>query len=102
MRLNDDSWRSEEEPDRWEPLVIEPVWNGFCFRSLLMRILNNEQMLHFFCRHKNLDGTHRCGDVGATGNRRHRSCGPVRSSHGGHLPGLPEIRVLQGSGSRES
>jgi len=49
MRLNDDSWRRAEEPDRWAPSVIEPVWKGFCFRSSLVRILNNGQLLHFFC-----------------------------------------------------
>src|SRR5512143_3088340 len=47
--LNEDSWRYVEEPDRWEPLVIEPVWNEFCFQSLLMKILNKKQLLHFSC-----------------------------------------------------
>src|SRR5512137_1488236 len=46
-RLNEDLWRCAEEPDRWEPLVTEPVWNGFCFQSLLMKILNKKQLLHF-------------------------------------------------------
>src|SRR5512136_75147 len=47
--LNEDLWRYVEEPDRWEPLATEPVWNESCFQSLLMKILNKKQLLHFSC-----------------------------------------------------